>query len=1113
MIYCLLLTTLVVICNSRVSSELTIIIAEDGNNNRSCLNGSNPCRSLAYVLENFNTIPENNGVTLNITINDQHLDVLNSSIQVTNLTLIGTNTTEIYFQEQIPYIPFVAVLHNSRLMWQGLTVFGGTFNFSNFNEVIITDCIFQHFGGFVGSVSIIHISGSMFINNNLKSHLFSFTVPAKSDKGEMNIFHCNFSNNSAHHPLILLTNYEFYTSHEINISNTIFEGNKAPCLSVLGMTVSFSGKYVIENTTLTNNYIEWNITEQSLIYIEFPVTQIGTTSFEIKNVNFINNIMKSTSFTKTVSILSLISYNRGIILGNASFYNVRFSGNSATPLYIDNVNVDFGGSIIFENNTGYLGGGMRKNGGLLNIFDEGTNISFKRNFAILGGAVFISKNRCNTIGTCVINASIEFSMNLATTLGDEIYLEDPSCPRSLFEGECVNTSDSKQISTGPSSIFIRSINGSFFITLFPGQLIQFIAIVHDARNTSSSCIVQIILECGEELLVCKSNDGTDEVLKLNGDTKNLLTNDLEISNLYLSSSNEHYHTYTTPVLEFQCIDVDTHGFLFIYLTSCPLGYVFKKENGPFIESKQLGICECVNISNYYLKCDNTSGAACIKHGYWYGDIYPFGRSKNTSALCEYPYCRTNLQPCPIKGLSDSYDKLPVTQDEQCVGLNGGVLCKSCQKNAIFTFMAVKCIQMSSCKTWHYYIILIIAVVFQFLLGYLLLLALKTQLKIGSGYLYGPLFYLAVLGRIPFGLYKEFNALKITISIFQSIFLLNLEFFGEIQLCFFPSMNHRLYNYSLHFLGPTIIAIVLLGAVMLARRFPKQFLSIQSSPVQVICVLALLSFWSLITTCIEILKPIELNNEYRVSLEPELQYFKDPVHAVMSVVSLIVLLVIILPFIFILLFSPLLNYKFNLSRFQPILDELQSCYDDKFRWYSGIYLVSWIILNISMPFAIFTLCLILISSVHFIIHPYKSRWMNAVDSILLVDLILLAFLFLDISRENLHDFTDNVSIKDIRPVIYLLVLLPLLYVAIGSFWLASLTLIIWCKKVKGHIRPNVRALSLSENNEQELTDSAMQPLLKEVKMYDPMNERESLIRVVQELGEVSTNRKKLSRKQN
>ena len=146
------------------------------------------------------------------------------------------------------------------------------------------------------------------------------------------------------------------------------------------------------------------------------------------------------------------------------------------------------------------------------------------------------------------------------------------------------------------------------------------------------------------------------------------------------------------------------------------------------------------------------GVACIRHGYWLGKINPddvlVEDTLNHTAPCQYPYCKTDLPPCPISGLSQTYNKLPVAQDEQCNGLYGGLLCRSCREDAVFSFVAVNCIPSSNCEPWQPYVTLVLAVVFQLVLGFGIVIVLKASFKTGIGHLYGPLFFIAVLRLVP-----------------------------------------------------------------------------------------------------------------------------------------------------------------------------------------------------------------------------------------------------------------------------------------------------------------------------------------------------------------------------
>ena len=107
------------------------------------------------------------------------------------------------------------------------------------------------------------------------------------------------------------------------------------------------------------------------------------------------------------------------------------------------------------------------------------------------------------------------------------------------------------------------------------------------------------------------------------------------------------------------------------------------------------------------------------------------------------------------------------------------------------------------------------------------------------------------------------------------------------------------------------------------------------------------------------------------------------------IAVSMLVFVYLPFILLLLFSQALRARVNSFSVQPFLDAFQSSYKDKYRWYSGVYLLAWVILNIKMPSYLFIFITAGILLLHSLVQPHKKVFLNAADTLLLMDVMLLS----------------------------------------------------------------------------------------------------------------------------
>ena len=950
-------------------------------------------------------------------------------------------------------------------------------------NLIIRDCLFHNNDAQLVLIEIeyvtnVEISGCEFYQSKSLDDLIWI---GSEQVHNLTISDCLFHNNDAQVTLIEIDNAfnvelsgcEFYQnegqnylivsslSYFVHMDNCSIYGNDIKdAILVLDSSKSES-MFTITNCLFSNNTSGGNILE------------ITSNRLHMSNINLISNKIKWIEYSIIRITPILTSYKQNLII-----HNINFINNTGTGLKLKEV-IAYLNNITFYNNTGVYGGGMSLYH--TQIWLAGPLI-FERNTALFGGAIYIATTEIFLYAYCTSFEEIIFSSNFAGTLGNDAYIEDGFSVSEIiyFTFPCIhyisNHVRGDYIISGPYNITINPQNNST-ITLFPGQKLTYSAKVTDYFGNLTSCLVNINLKCGNNFC---------EHVQLTGETQSLLSTSNFTTNRYLTSNVEH-HDYSLK-LRFVCLDTNAEVYANVNLTICPLGYVFQ------ISQPIQGTCECVDIASDDVQCNLVLGVACIRHGYWLDKANADNAMEDTlidTAPCQYPYCKTDLPPCPIIGLSQTYNRLPITQDEQCNGLYGGLLCRSCREDAVFSFEAVNCIPSSNCEPWQPYVTLVLVVVFQLVLGFGIVIGLKASFKTGIGHLYGPLFFIAVLRLVPFGYYKEYVQLEFTVSIFQSVLLLNLEVFGKVPWCFFSNIN-PLLNYSLHFLGPFIIAVVLLSTVFLARYYPRQFLSLQSSPVQAICLLILLSFWSVTDTCIQLLKPTTTLSGvkgWRVALQPNIQYLKDPYHIVTWIVSTVLLVFLLVPFILLLFLSPLLRRKFNLTRIQPLLDAFQSCYDDKYRWYSGVYLLSWLILNINMPYYVMEIILVAVSTLHFMIHPYKYRWLNIVDTLLLVDLNLFVSLTSADSPSSINKRTVLIS--------YILVVLPLTYITIGGVWIISAIIIKWGKRkvYTGKNANKEELVNLLDEEEEEVVDSGDRDIhigVSSTVIEHPGCRRESLI---------------------
>ena len=686
-LYLVLLITLLYGLTS-ANQNITIYVQEDGIDQSECMEGNEsiPCHTLSYVLNQINNRSNDtfNGTNISVYVYiTYYQEITNlSGIQLlVNLYLIGVDNPILDFSG---IHDFFSLYGGGSFYAENITYYKISISFHFVVTMSFNKCIFTNGDSTLSDIQILHIediynltiSNCLFHNNYAQSVLIGI-----QNVSNVEISGCEFYQNKGQDALIWIG---FRQVHNLTISNCLFHNNDAQSaliMSARALNVEISGCEFYQNegqhylivgflslfVLMDNCSIYGNDIKNAIFQLESSKSE---SVFIITNCQFYNNtsggnILEIRSNRLLMSKTKLISnkikwveysiiritailpyYEQNLILDNIYFIN-----NTGTGLKLKEVSVEFN-NIIFYNNTGVYGGGM-------SLYDTHIRLNgpliFERNTALFGGAIYIATAEVFVKAYCTSFEQISFSNNFGSTLGDDAFIEDGFSVSDIIHHTfpCINETipnhaiRGDHIISGPYNITIYPQSNST-ITLFPGQKLTYSAKVTDYFGNLTSCLVNINLECGNNFC---------ENVQLTGDAQSLLSTSNFTTNLYLTSNVEH-HDYLIK-LRFLCLDTNVEVYANVNLTTCPLGYVFQtsQTSQPIQRT-----CECVDIVSDDVQCDFVLAVACIRHGYWLGKIIAHNAQEDTlidTAPCQYPYCKTDLSPCPIIGLSQTYNQLPM----------------------------------------------------------------------------------------------------------------------------------------------------------------------------------------------------------------------------------------------------------------------------------------------------------------------------------------------------------------------------------------------------------------------------------------------------------------------
>ena len=707
---------------------------------------------------------------------------------------------------------------------------------------------------------------------------------------------------------------------------------------------------------------------------------------------------------------SVFSHNSTIAMKNTS--TVTFINNSAenggaifisasTALLTEYTNVTF-----LNNTAGQDGGAI--------YFDEHSNALFKNSSMITltsntadnhGGAVYTKITQStNTINLSVSN--FNYSNNIAGVAGNSFYIDvTKSCNDSCFADRTAEIiSQDKEIITSPDKLDLLypakciNINSTdcekyYINNVMLGQKITINPCLLDHYNTPAEVTqFKIIGENHDNYFI----HGSEYVsLSCNHTLKGISIE----GNQSISSLPLNYSILFTSYATHKSISAN----LVVELSPCHPGFQYQSKSRK---------CECYN-TNEIVHCSGSRSS--IKRGYWFGSVTGIP----TVTFCPVNYC--DFTCCKI---TNQYYELSPVRVNQCRSHRSGTACGSCEEGYTLSFDSPECIAVNKCTTGQTTLIVTLTVFYWFIIIFAFFIIVHYQ--VGIGYFYVVIYYYSVVDILLGQHMSTSNILYGAVIIFSSIAEIAPQFLGH--LCLMKNMS-GIDQQFIHYVHPLAVSVILILISWLAKTSKRLSVFVNRGIFRAFCFLLLLSYTSLVATSLLLMRSLTFVDvdEVYTYLSPDIQYFHGR-HLAYGIIAITLTLLIVIGLPLLLLLEPFLNTKINFNRIQPLLDQFQGCYKEKYQWFASYYMISRLIIisiiiaNLSEVFISQFLLIAastIIALIHLVFRPYVDDVLNMFDGVTLQLMVLVTVLPL---FEYFDTFDSSIAVG----IAFVLVILPLLH---------------------------------------------------------------------------------------
>ena len=442
---------------------------------------------------------------------------------------------------------------------------------------------------------------------------------------------------------------------------------------------------------------------------------------------------------------------------------------------------------------------------------------------------------------------------------------------------------------------------------------------------------------------------------------------------------------------------------YVQIKPCPMGFTLQNDKkacycDPLLNNDQLSITSCnINDRTILRPANSWISAVTVNSSHSY----------IVSSQCPFDYCLPHSLHLDLSN-----------PDSQCQFERSGVVCGECQHGLSTVFGSSHCKQCS-----NIYLLLIIPIA---IAGVVLVIMLFTfNLTVTNGIINTLIFYVNIISINYSQFCYDSNSPDCTI-----LSLLNLDL--GIETCFYDGMDGYT-KMCLQLVFPSYFMIISFTLIIGSRHSSKLQRLTANRILKVLATLFLLSYTKILLTVCQVLfffSPVT----HLSSKQTSLFWSVDTGVELFGVKFCILYIICLIVFIILLIFNTLLLFPRTLSHwkfinyFKPLLDAYFGPYKEKYPFWTGLQLLirssffglSALSRNVSLCSG--TVLVGIMLCTHGMLHPFKSRYKNFQESLVLLNLLAVYVTALYDEYENSKYKLLIIRLLIISVLVYFVVLI-------------------------------------------------------------------------------------------